>query len=342
MCPHLQVLRAKTKHWFLVENIQRPYDPTNDLLVSSTDLSVLDSVMNFIRADEMLQQPWACMGLERLCCRIVGIERLTDAEQKIVDRVLAPGFSKEYTADEAVAVLKSQRCYEQQLGVYESLANLTRLKQLDLGFENRDPRMDRKSARYQLDGKAYVRYNRPTFDTLELSLASGLGRLSTLDNMEMIGFECINHRIGREELAWMAKNWPRLKLVYGLDKEQLPDLEPNKERAALKEYFQQLRPDVAHGSSFVGVLFAEIPELVTLVWCYLTAQDLLTCVQVSSQWHHTFIPSLWHTIDDTTLSWSHILYQCGDPGTHYYSPSVCLGLTYADKNKDREWLIHVF
>ncbi|KAG0093918.1 hypothetical protein BGZ93_007333 [Podila epicladia] len=72
--------------------------------------------------------------------------------------------------------------------------------------------------------------------------------------MEMIGFECINHYIGQEELAWMGKSWPRLKLMYGLDKERLPDLEPNKERAALKEYFQQLRPDVVHGSSFVAVL----------------------------------------------------------------------------------------
>lgn len=87
---------------------------------------------------------------------------------------------------------------------------------------------------------------------------------------------------------------------------------------------------------------AEIPELVSLLSHYLTTQDLFTCVQVSSQWHHLFIPSLWHTVDDTTLVWKHILYQCGDPGIPIWCGLLDEKLTDADKNKDREWLMHVF
>lgn len=42
----------------------------------------------------------------------------------------------------------------------------------------------------------------------------------------------------------MAKNWPGLRLMYGLDKDQMPYIEPDRKKAALKEYFQNLRPDV--------------------------------------------------------------------------------------------------
>ncbi|KAG0019944.1 hypothetical protein BGZ82_011745 [Podila clonocystis] len=88
--------------------------------------------------------------------------------------------------------------------------------------------------------------------------------------------------------------------------------------------------------------FAEIPELVTLVAHDLTTQDLFACVQVSSQWHHIFVPFLWHTIDDYIFSWKRILYQCGDPGVLKVSGSLSDKLTDSDKNKDRDWLMHIF
>ncbi|KAG0356068.1 hypothetical protein BG005_005008 [Podila minutissima] len=155
---------------------------------------------------------------------------------------MAPGYTADLSAEEGAAVEKFQRCQAQHHGVYDRLARLTKLKHLDLGYENGIP---------GLDGEKYLKYTSgPTFDTLELSLASGLDRLGALKNLEMIGFECINHRIGRPELEWMAKSWPKLNLMYGLDKEKLDGIEHSKKRVALKEYFQQLRPDVVHDSLF--------------------------------------------------------------------------------------------
>lgn len=246
------VFKADHPPWYIDEVFEGrpPHDVANELLVTSSRLRVFDNIRHYIRVDEMLRQPWACMGLEWLTCRIVGVDRLTDEEQSLVDRVLAPGYAAELSGEEGAAVEKSQRCRTQHHGIYDRLASLTKLKRLDLGYENRYPWAYKSCDWYEVDGESYLEYEGPTFDTLELSLASGLERLGALKNLEMFGFECVNHRIGRAELDWMAKSWPKLNLMYGLDKERLMDIEYSKERAALKEYFQELRPDVVHDSLF--------------------------------------------------------------------------------------------
>ncbi|KAG0313407.1 hypothetical protein BG000_005896, partial [Podila horticola] len=88
----------------------------------------------------------------------------------------------------------------------------------------------------------------------------------------------------------------------------------------------------------------EIPELLVHISRYLTAPTLYACVQVCVQWHYAFIPSLWHTIDDTAYSWNNILWQCGEPAAR--SP-IWLGnmdekAKDSDSNKDRDWIINVF
>ncbi|KAG0226734.1 hypothetical protein BGW41_004087 [Actinomortierella wolfii] len=199
----------------------------------------------------MLRQPWACMGLERLACRIVGVDRLTPEEEIVASQILKPGYSATLSAEETLIVQKFNRCCAQYHGVYNALARLTRLKHLDLGYENRYPWAFKGGMYYTGDdGEEYLYYDGPIFDTLELSLKSGLGRLATLKDLEMFGFECLNHKIGTAELDWMAKSWPKLKLMYGLDRERLMDIEHCKRRAALKEYFQKIRPDVVHDSLF--------------------------------------------------------------------------------------------
>ncbi|KAG0356724.1 hypothetical protein BG005_004336 [Podila minutissima] len=252
-CHKLKAIRLRKIPMCIADSKEsRPvHDPANQLLVSMGHLRVLDSLVSFIHTDEMLRQPWACMGLEQLTCRIVGVDRLNESEQLTVDQVIASGYSGELSMEQVKAVEKFDRCQVQQHGVYDRLAKLTRLKHLDLGFENRDPRICAWDG-YLIDGKFHLRYNGPTFDTLELSLASGLDRLGALKDLEMIGLECINHRIGRAEVVWMAKSWPNLNLVYGLDKEKVWAVEPDPTRAELKAYLQQLRPDVMHGTLYHG------------------------------------------------------------------------------------------
>ncbi|KAF9134369.1 hypothetical protein BGW39_007247 [Mortierella sp. 14UC] len=226
-------------------------DPTNEFMVTQRYLREFDSIENFIKVDEMLRQPWACMGLERLTCRIVGVDRLNKEEEALVERVMVPGYSSELSEEEKGAVEKFHRCRVQHHGVYDRLASLTRLRHLNLGYENRNPWEYKGGNTYTgEDGNEYLEYSEPTFDTLEMSLESGLERLAALRDLEMIGFECINHRIGKAELDWMAKSWPKLRLMYGLDKERLFEIEYDKNRAALKKYFKRLRPDVVHDSLF--------------------------------------------------------------------------------------------
>ncbi|OAQ28304.1 hypothetical protein K457DRAFT_138763 [Linnemannia elongata AG-77] len=255
-CRKFETFRALLTPWFIDETQRLSQDPTNQFLVKNASLRVFHHIRHFVRVDEMLRQPWACLGLEWLTCRILDIDRLTDEEQATVDRVTLasadPGHPDAVlTEEETAAVEKFRRCQRQHHGVYDQLARLTRLKHLDLGYESRYPWAYRMGEYYEKDGEEYFFYEgAKTFDTLELSLESGLNRLAALENLELFGFECLNHRIGRRELDWMATSWPKLKTMYGLDKERLVDIEFDSERAALKEYFQQLRPDVVHDSLF--------------------------------------------------------------------------------------------
>jgi hypothetical protein len=224
-------------------------DPTNQFLATSSHLREFHSIKNYVRVDEMLRQPWACMGLERLVCSIVGVDRLNDEEEAAAARVMAAGYSGELTEEEKGAVEKLRRCRAQHYGVYDRLASLTRLKHLDLGHENRISWEYKGGNGYTgEDGYYYLTYPGPEFDTLELTLESGLERLTALKDLEMFGFECLNHRIGYAEMDWMAKSWPKLKLMYGLARERLVDIEHDKKRIALRKYFKRLRPEVIHDS----------------------------------------------------------------------------------------------
>ncbi|KAF9093999.1 hypothetical protein BGX23_002624 [Mortierella sp. AD031] len=248
--PQIESFRTTHQPQYIDEG--RPEsDPANQFLVTNRHLKEFDSIQHHLWVDDMLRQPWACMGLEWLTCRIVGVDRLFPEEEDIVTRVMATGYSVELSAEESGAVEKFNRCRAQHHGVYDRLASLTRLKHLDFGYENRYIWTSKSEEYYTAeDGEEYLEYNGPVFDTLELTLESGLGRLAALRDLEMFGFECVNHRIGRAELDWMAKSWPKLKLMYGLDRERLY-IEPSKERAALRKYFLELRPDVVHDSLFV-------------------------------------------------------------------------------------------
>lgn len=134
------------------------------------------------------------------------MDRLTDKEQALVSRVMASGFKDDVSAEEVAAIERFERCRAPQHGINDRLASLTRLKHLDLGYENRDPWTRKCDGFYEVDGVHFVNYRGPEFGTLEMSLASGINRLRTLRNLEIIGFECINHRIGRAELEWVAKS----------------------------------------------------------------------------------------------------------------------------------------
>lgn len=76
--------------------------------------------------------------------------------------------------------------------------------------------------------------------------------IGPLKKLEVFGFDGVNPRIGNPELEWMAKSWPRLKVMRGLHASA--DLRLARlfsPRDALREYIQPLRLDVAHAPALL-------------------------------------------------------------------------------------------
>ncbi|KAG0280239.1 hypothetical protein BGZ95_010838 [Linnemannia exigua] len=227
------------------------------LLRECASLKVFDGIHHTLEANHMLQYPWACRELETFRCQIVGIPRLTAMEQKFLDtKIKSPtngndgnnsnGNSTNNTMSRPALIEKQQRSHELQHQVMDHLAALTNLTVLDLGYEYRD--IVGSQYQRQEDPESPLEFiGDPTPDTLELTLATGLDRLSALTRLEIFGFEGVNHRIGEQELEWMATHWPKLKVLRGLHKDDLPNVE-DLERTKLREFMQELRVDVRHAT----------------------------------------------------------------------------------------------
>ncbi|KAG0375022.1 hypothetical protein BGX24_009640 [Mortierella sp. AD032] len=223
------------------------------LLQECASLKVFDGIHHTLDANHMLQHPWACRELETFRCQIVGVPRLIAAEQEFLDPTITSpadinnADNTSNTLSRLALLDKRQRSQELQRQVMDHFATLTNLTVLDLGYEYRDiiGAQFRRSENPEWPLK-FV--GEPTPDTLELTLATGLDRLSALTRLEIFGFEGVNHQIGKPELAWMATHWPKLKVLRGLHKDDLPNVVEDLERTKLREYMRELRVDVRHAT----------------------------------------------------------------------------------------------
>ncbi|KAG0332316.1 hypothetical protein BG004_001304, partial [Podila humilis] len=95
--------------------------------------------------------------------------------------------------------------------LFEKLALQTKLRALKLGrwYEKEYTFRSQKLNRY----------------SLEMTLKSGLGKLSALENLEELNVSWLKHRVAVEEFKWMSANWPKLKRVDGVFSEN-EDQEP--------------------------------------------------------------------------------------------------------------------
>ncbi|KAK3840281.1 MAG: hypothetical protein JOS17DRAFT_13920 [Linnemannia elongata] len=206
------------------------------LMETCLGLRVLDGVNHIINVEDLESHVWVCSDLEKLRCQFVGISRLTVSEETILQ-------SDEGVNEDLQERLQLGR--EQQQTVYSRLSTFTRLRVLDLGYEFRELSLVRTITSREVL-KWYPSFGQPIAGTMELSLASGLGRLGTLKDLEVFGFEGVDHRIGKPELEWMATSWPKLKVMRGLQEDGIPGDTYRAEKAVLREYMQLLRPDVKH------------------------------------------------------------------------------------------------
>ncbi|OAQ35871.1 hypothetical protein K457DRAFT_13107 [Linnemannia elongata AG-77] len=160
-----------------------------------------------VQSDPHAAESRFCPQLRTLRCQIIGLPRQTEQERKARDTqsltfspLLPPASLKDnlgLTREEEAKAAKSST------NIHDQLAQLTNLRRLVLGFELRN---FYRLIPYSQGSYPVWNYDDPVQGTLEFSLNSRLGRLSTLKNLEEFRFEGQNHRIGRLEIEWMAVN----------------------------------------------------------------------------------------------------------------------------------------
>ncbi|KAF9352812.1 hypothetical protein BGX26_009375 [Mortierella sp. AD094] len=186
------------------------------LFRSCEHLQVFSNIYHRNQVDQLsLEQPWVCHDLRVLRCQFVGFDRLTNAQEDTFNKVTAAGYSEPLSDEEQEVIERHRRCREQQMLVYNQLADLTQPKILDLGEEIHELRQ----VDLTLDPmivQVHETYQDLVQGTMELSLESGIDRLASLKNLEVFGFEGVDQKIGKPELEWMATNWPKLRIMRGL------------------------------------------------------------------------------------------------------------------------------
>ncbi|KAF9148318.1 hypothetical protein BG015_009940 [Linnemannia schmuckeri] len=231
-------------------NDPRPTSKLFKLLQDYPSLKVLDRIDQRLVAADLIAQKWLPLHkLQVFRCQIVDVDRLTPSEENMVARTSPLEFSR--LGVNSTLFNKRNQSINLQKDLLSRLGTLINLRILDLGYEWRDvwaySRPD--CPRYTYNGQEYVNYGAPYENTLELTLATGLNHLSGLRHLEVFGFEGVDHRIGKEELEWMAINWPKLKIIRGLQEDDhLEKMEPDPVKTELRRYMEMLRPDVKHES----------------------------------------------------------------------------------------------
>ncbi|OAQ28287.1 hypothetical protein K457DRAFT_138752 [Linnemannia elongata AG-77] len=230
------------------------------LLRECATLRVFDGIHHTLEASHILKYPWACRDLQTFRCQIIGIPRLTIAEQEFLDSTDdEPQLTDSNNSNDSDSITnnvarkaalfkKKQDSLDVQLQVMDHLAGLTSLTVLDLGYEYRDLAAAQYKKELEPNWTVKIEEGEPTLDSLELTLATGLDRLSSLTRLEIFGFEGVNHRIGKQELSWMATAWPKLKVLRGLHEDDLPGVVEDPERTRLREFMRELRVDVRHAT----------------------------------------------------------------------------------------------
>ncbi|KFH74136.1 hypothetical protein MVEG_01349 [Podila verticillata NRRL 6337] len=203
-CPALQRVDMGTMCTWWKNGISCSY-AVSELLRSCSDLRSL-------KGDGLAIGPrairdgcaWVCHKIEVLHLDITGF----------ADEISETHFGDDNNDDE-------EGKYFLQHVVYDQLAQLTRLRSLDMSIACSYSDLPRLCVMQLMRSHQCLRHpvNEDAeipMDTLQFTLASGLGRLSSLSQLEELGIRGVDHRIWKEELLWMHVHWPRLKCIRGV------------------------------------------------------------------------------------------------------------------------------
>ncbi|KAF8934019.1 hypothetical protein BGZ47_010560 [Haplosporangium gracile] len=198
-----------------------------ELFVGCPKLRTCHGRGHLVLAKDLIESAeWVCVELRELDIEIVGIPRLTVVQEDLlkgIRRLDAELFTfmntnalgiadqeeqdtkykieqirqrlwnrgHELTLDETEAFEQLWISHSIQRKVYQRLARLTRLRELDFSIQESTRRGDKSRRK----------------DTLEFTLESGLGELSRLEGLQRFSYWNTNHRIRSKEAHWIKAQW---------------------------------------------------------------------------------------------------------------------------------------
>lgn len=178
----LQVLRS-------CPNLHTFMDNDQDFYLKNMRQRLIQSVFIDRDATTGLLRDWACeSSLRVLKITITNIPR--------PDMVHERGTANVYEA-------YRDQGREIQGHVYDRIARLVNLETLWLGHKCQS-------------GPEALGYTEDQRNCMEMSLESGLHKLSELKKLKELSVSGMKTRIGPQEVQWMVEHWPRLKTIYGL------------------------------------------------------------------------------------------------------------------------------
>ncbi|KAF9134464.1 hypothetical protein BGW39_006924 [Mortierella sp. 14UC] len=255
-CPRLQRFHQTNQPKSIHRSVPRSgvLNSLGILLSRCPNLQEFDGVGHEIKVDYLIANPWICQNMQVLRCQIIGLTRPSEEEEINYNQGILFRYRLGYSLSEQESLAVDKHMLQirpQHAKVYAKLATMVNLRVLEPDTEYRTPVLPRNIFRtsfsIQRGAQWYIDYGNPAPDTLELSLVSGLAQLSTLTKLEVFGLEGVEYRIDEEELRWVARAWPRLKVISGLQEvEGLVHLPHDGAKWYRRVFMQMLRPDVRH------------------------------------------------------------------------------------------------
>ncbi|KAF9129157.1 hypothetical protein BGW39_004425 [Mortierella sp. 14UC] len=157
--------------------------------------------------DFVKEHRWACLDLQELDLKIVGVPRMTEVQERVWEAMQQDGRSVATTDEEEEVVARRALSHRFQRSIYMNLAKYVHLRHLNLGGLD-----SIQSAR----GGVITATDHTAPDCLELTIDSGLSEVACLSRMEVLGVGGLSHRMSKKEVAWMCEQWP-LKKVSGIE-----------------------------------------------------------------------------------------------------------------------------
>ncbi|KAK3829377.1 MAG: hypothetical protein J3Q66DRAFT_364396 [Benniella sp.] len=188
--------------------------PNLHTLVAIDDGPYIMNAFSHFEAGAFIDRDPSTKSLKRWACEVslkVLKVKITDIPRPDVDG----GINERYPGEGQ----------EIQKRVYDRLARLTSLETLWLGHSPNFTYVWRRFGEQKSQDQC-----------LEMTLESGLHKLSGLMDLRVLNVSGMDTRIGPKEVQWMTKYWPRLKAIRGLDKE-------GGEKEAVK-WLQERHPDI--------------------------------------------------------------------------------------------------